>query len=152
MAGEPLPEMARSYVGRDEDGRLADADLRSRLTQHLMEAKAFALTARRVALEDRSNRGPTASSSILKNVGSKLRCDSAELAMEIMGHQGVGWAGEDFTPDEISIVRTWLGGKAGTIAGGSHEIQNNIISKRILGLPDQPQANANTPGGRQISG
>ena len=44
-------------------------------------------------------------------------------------------------------MRTWLGGKAGTIAGGSYEIQNNIISKRILGLPDQPQANAG-PGGR----
>jgi alkylation response protein AidB-like acyl-CoA dehydrogenase len=147
MAGGPLNEMARKYVGLGDDGRLADADLRSRLTQHLMEAKAFALTGRRAALEDRSNRGPSASSSILKNVGSKVRCDSAELALEIMGHQGVGWGGEDFTADEVSIVRTWLGGKAGTIAGGSYEVQNNIISKRILGLPDQPQANAG-PGGR----
>jgi alkylation response protein AidB-like acyl-CoA dehydrogenase len=136
MAGGPLNQMAAKYVGLDDDGRLADADLRSRLTQHLMEAKAFALTGRRAALEDRSNRGPSASSSILKNVGSKVRCDSAELALEIMGHQGVGWGGEDFTGDEISIVRTWLGGKAGTIAGGSYEVQNNIISKRILGLPD----------------
>ena len=33
-------------------------------------------------------------------------------------------------------MRGWLGGKATTIFGGSHEIQNNIISKRILGLPD----------------
>jgi alkylation response protein AidB-like acyl-CoA dehydrogenase len=147
MAGGPLNEMAQKYVGLDEDGRLVDADLRSRLTQHLMEAKAFALTGRRAALEDRSNRGPSASSSILKNVGSKVRCDSAELALEIMGHQGVGWSGEDFTADEIGIVRTWLGGKAGTIAGGSYEVQNNIISKRILGLPDQPHANAG-PGGR----
>jgi alkylation response protein AidB-like acyl-CoA dehydrogenase len=45
--GGPLNAMARTYVGLDEDGRLADADLRSRLTQHLMEAKAFALTGRR---------------------------------------------------------------------------------------------------------
>ena len=30
----------------------------------------------------------------------------------------------------------WLGGKATTIYGGSFEVQNNIISKRILGLPD----------------
>jgi alkylation response protein AidB-like acyl-CoA dehydrogenase len=148
MAGGPLDEMARSYVGVEEDGRLADADLRTRLTEHLMEAKAFALTGRRLALEDRSNRGPTAASSILKNVGSKVRCDSAELALEIMGHQGVGWAGDDFAPDEIAIVRTWLGGKAGTIAGGSYEIQNNIISKRILGLPDQPHANAGAGGGQ----
>jgi len=148
MAGGPLNDMARDYVGLDEDGRLSDADLRSRLTEHLMEAKAFALTGRRAALEDRSNRGPTAVSSIIKNVGSKVRCDAAELALEIMGHQGVGWAGGDFTDDEIAIVRTWLGGKAGTIAGGSYEVQNNIISKRILGLPDQPHANAGAGGGQ----
>jgi alkylation response protein AidB-like acyl-CoA dehydrogenase len=149
MAGGPLGEMARTYVGLDDDGRLGDADIRRRLTDHLMEAQAFALTGRRLALEDRSNRGPTAASSILKNVGSKLRCDSAELALEIMGDQGLGWGGEDFTADEISIVRTWLGGKAGTIAGGSYEVQNNIISKRILGLPEPPQANAGAVGGGQ---
>jgi alkylation response protein AidB-like acyl-CoA dehydrogenase len=149
MAGGPLNEMAATYVGLDEDGRLQDADLRRRLTDHLMEARAFGLTGRRLALEDRSNRGPTAASSILKNVGSKLRCDSAELALEIVGEQGLGWGGEDFTPEEISIVRTWLGGKAGTIAGGSYEVQNNIISKRILGLPEPPQANAGAVGGGQ---
>jgi alkylation response protein AidB-like acyl-CoA dehydrogenase len=141
--------MATTYVGVDEDGRLQDSDLRRRLTDHLMEAQAFALTGRRLALEDRSNRGPTAASSILKNVGSKVRCDSAELALEIMGGQGLGWSGEDFTPDEVAIVRTWLGGKAGTIAGGSYEVQNNIISKRILGLPEPPQANAGAVGGGQ---
>ncbi|HEY1753242.1 MAG TPA: acyl-CoA dehydrogenase family protein [Caulobacteraceae bacterium] len=149
MAGGPLNEMAATYVGTDEDGRLADPDLRRRLTDHLMEARAFALTGRRLALEDRSNRGPTAASSILKNVGSKVRCDSAELALEIMGGQGLGWGGEDFTGDEVAIVRTWLGGKAGTIAGGSYEVQNNIISKRILGLPEPPQANAGAIGGGQ---
>jgi alkylation response protein AidB-like acyl-CoA dehydrogenase len=149
MAGGSLNEMATTYVGVDEDGRLQDSDLRRRLTDHLMEAQAFALTGRRLALEDRSNRGPTAASSILKNVGSKVRCDSAELALEIMGGQGLGWSGEDFTPDEVAIVRTWLGGKAGTIAGGSYEVQNNIISKRILGLPEPPQANAGAVGGGQ---
>jgi alkylation response protein AidB-like acyl-CoA dehydrogenase len=101
-----------------------------------MEARAFALTGRRAALEDRNNRGPSAASSILKNVGSKVRCDAAELAVEVMGHQGIGWAGDDFTADELETVSVWLRGKAGTIAGGSHEIQNNIIAKRILDLPD----------------
>ena len=33
-------------------------------------------------------------------------------------------------------MRGVLRSKAGTIAGGSQEVQNNIISKRILGLPD----------------
>ena len=57
-----------------------------------------------------------------------------------MGAQGIGWSGDDFSDDELAVVRTWLSGKAGTIAGGSYEVQNNIISKRILGLPDLTQA------------
>jgi alkylation response protein AidB-like acyl-CoA dehydrogenase len=146
LPGEGLAAMAREYVGLDETGRLADADLRSRITQHLMDAQAFALTGRRAALESRSNSGPSTTSSVLKNVGSKNRCDAAELALEVMGHQGLGWDGDDFSRDETGVVRTWLGGKAGTIAGGSYEVQNNIISKRILGLPDQPQANAGVGG------
>jgi alkylation response protein AidB-like acyl-CoA dehydrogenase len=146
LPGEGLAAMARAYIGLDETGRLADADLRSRITQHLMDARAFTLTGRRAALESRGNSGPSTTSSVLKNVGSKNRCDAAELALEVMGCQGLGWSGDDFNRDELSIVRTWLGGKAGTIAGGSYEVQNNIISKRILGLPDQPQANAGVGG------
>jgi alkylation response protein AidB-like acyl-CoA dehydrogenase len=134
--GPALNELAKTYVGVDGDGRLADADLRSRITQHLMEAQAFTLTGQRAAAENRNNRGPSAVSSILKNVGSKVRQDRAELSVEVMGHQGVGWSGDDFNADELATTRAWLRGKSGTIAGGSYEIQNNIIAKRILGLPD----------------
>ncbi|MBS0412198.1 MAG: acyl-CoA dehydrogenase family protein [Proteobacteria bacterium] len=134
--GPALNELAKAYVGVDEDGRLADADLRARITTHLMEAQAFGLTGRRAAAENRTNRGPSAVSSILKNVGSKVRQDRAELSVEVLGHQGVGWSGDDFTADELGVTRAWLRGKSGTIAGGSYEIQNNIIAKRILGLPD----------------
>jgi len=56
-----------------------------------------------------------------------------------MGFQGLGWEGDDFTADEQAAVRGWLAGKATTIYGGSFEIQNNIISKRILGLPERTQ-------------
>jgi alkylation response protein AidB-like acyl-CoA dehydrogenase len=146
MAGRPLNEMAAKYVGLEDDGRLSDADLRSRLTQHLMEAKAFALTGKRAALENRSNRGPSTTSSVLKNVGSKVRVDAAELGVEILGHQGLGWGGDDFTPEEVGVVSVWLRGKAGTIAGGSYEVQNNIISKRILGLPDPASTTQSSRG------
>jgi alkylation response protein AidB-like acyl-CoA dehydrogenase len=61
------------------------------------------------------------------------------MALEIMGHQGLGWEGEAFTPDELAAVRGWLFGKAFTIFGGSQEVQSNIVSKRILGLPDLTQ-------------
>jgi alkylation response protein AidB-like acyl-CoA dehydrogenase len=53
-----------------------------------------------------------------------------------MGAQGLGGEGEGFTREEIESTRAWLGGKAVTIYGGTYEIQNNIIAKRILGLLD----------------
>ena len=59
--------------------------------------------------------------------------------LEIMGHQGLGWEGEDFSKEELEAVRGWLSGKASTIFGGSQEVQSNIVSKRILGLPETPR-------------
>ena len=136
LAGPPIQELARTYIGLGDDGRLADGDLRARLTSHLMDSRAHALTGERIALEAKTNRGPTTASSIMKNAGSMLRKEKAELAVEIMGHQGVGWSGDEFTETEISAMRVMLRSKSGTIAGGSQEVQNNIIAKRILGLPD----------------
>ena len=53
-----------------------------------------------------------------------------------MGTQGAGWAGETFADDEIDATRAWLKQKSLTIAGGTKEVQMNIIAKRVLGLPD----------------
>ncbi|HBM87148.1 MAG TPA: acyl-CoA dehydrogenase, partial [Rhodobiaceae bacterium] len=49
------------------------------------------------------------------------------------------WEGEQFSEEELRSVRDWLMGKAMSIYGGSAEIQNNIISKNILGLPETTQ-------------
>ena len=135
VGGSPA-ELAREYMGVDEGGRIADSDLRTRIVAHEMDAKAFQLTAMRTMLESRSNQGPSAATSIMKNAGTKVGQDRAELIIEILGHQGLGWEGDGFSAEELSFVRGWLGGKATTIFGGSAEIQNNIISKRILDLPD----------------
>ena len=59
-----------------------------------------------------------------------------ELQLRIRGTQGLGWEGDNFTAKEISMGRLWLESKAISIAGGSNEIQLNIIAKRVLGLPD----------------
>jgi alkylation response protein AidB-like acyl-CoA dehydrogenase len=136
MGGASLPDLAKTYLGADEAGRIVDTDLRARIAGNDMDARAFQLTALRSMAESKSNQGPTAATSIMKNAGTKVMQDKAELTLEIMGTSGLGWEGEGFTSEELSAVRTWLGGKATTIYGGSAEIQNNIISKRILDLPD----------------
>jgi alkylation response protein AidB-like acyl-CoA dehydrogenase len=130
----PIETVAREFVGLDAEGRLADSDLRARLTRHLMDREAFNLTQKRTTAEA-SQGGPTAATSILKNVSSVLTQERAELMIELMGVQGLGLSGEGFSERELDCVKEWLSGKATTIFAGSYEIQNNIIAKRILGLP-----------------
>ncbi|MDB5493507.1 MAG: acyl-CoA dehydrogenase [Phenylobacterium sp.] len=137
---KPLEQLAKDYVGTDDQGRIADSDLRTRVVQNLIDARAFQQTAFRAMAEAKGNSSPSAATSIMKNAGTRIFQDRAELTLEIMGHQGLGWEGEGFAPEELSAVRGWLGGKATTIYGGSQEIQSNIISKRILGLPDLTQS------------
>ena len=131
-----VADLAKQYVGVDDTGRIADGDLRSRITQHKMEEQALRQTVRRAAAESRGNSSPSAATSIMKNVSMKVMQDRSELTVEIMGSQGLGWSGDGYTPEELETVRGWLAGKAGSIYGGTQEVQNNIISKRILNLPD----------------
>jgi alkylation response protein AidB-like acyl-CoA dehydrogenase len=136
FAGKPVNALAKDYRGTDSEGRMNDSDLRMRIVRHEMDARAFALTLRRAALEAKSNQGPSAATSIMKNVGARITQDRAELSIEIMGMAGLGWEGDGFTDAELEQTRTWLWGKAVSIYGGSTEIQNNVISKRILGMLD----------------
>jgi len=133
-AGKPLPEIAASYVEEDE---LGAEDVRGRIIAQAVDARAHTLTMARAAVESRGNLNPSAATSVMKNSGAKLGQDKAELTLEVMGARGLGWAGEAFTDEERTAVRVWLSGKATTIFGGSSEIQNNIIAKRILGLPER---------------
>jgi alkylation response protein AidB-like acyl-CoA dehydrogenase len=135
-----LADIAKRYVGTDANGRIADLDLRARIAANQIEARAQALTLVRAAAEAKGASGATNAASVLKNAATGVIQQRVELTLEIMGAQGLGWEGAAFTPEELETVRGWLGGKAMSIYGGSFEIQNNIISKRILGLPDTTQS------------
>jgi alkylation response protein AidB-like acyl-CoA dehydrogenase len=50
--------------------------------------------------------------------------------------KGLGWSGDAFASDDLKATRRWLMSKSDSIAGGTSEIQRNIIAKRVLGLPD----------------
>src|SRR5579859_1771522 len=139
MAGQDVVSLAKKYVGLDDKGRIADPDLRTRVAKHMMDARAHSLTLQRAADEAKGNQNPSATTSVMKNSGTWIGQEKAELTLEIMGAQGLGWEGDEFSKAEREAVRTWLSGKATTIFGGSQEIQSNIVSKRILGLPDTTQ-------------
>ena len=136
MPAMPLHAMAKTYVGVNDNGELADSELRTQISDFEMQWRSFLATAMRVQAEAKATGGVPEVSSILKKVGTKLGQRRAELMIEIMGMNGLGWEGEGFSEDELRQTRAWLFGKATTIYGGSTEVQNNIIAKRILGMLD----------------
>jgi alkylation response protein AidB-like acyl-CoA dehydrogenase len=135
-AAGDLGDLAKQYLGLDESGALADADLRGRITRNKMDFQAFALTLSRINAESRSSNGPSAATSIIKYAAAAFAQERSELMVEAMGAQGLGWEGEAFKPGEIVATRGWLRAKANSIEGGTSEVNLNVVSKRVLGLPD----------------
>ena len=130
-----LADLAKQYTGEIET-RIADQGTREKVLEHSMRERAFQLTARRVAQENQSGKTPGAATSIFKLVGANLARNATELKSEMMGTNGIGWEGEEFSDKELETTRNWLNSRAVTIYGGTNEVQMNIISKRVLGLPE----------------
>lgn len=119
----------------DEQGQVNDPALRDKLASVLMDAQAFALTHRRVTEKALARQDISGPSSIMKLVQTEQEVAKYELLEQAMGLRGLGWEGDDFSADELDVCRSWLRSKSYTIAGGSTEVQLNIIAKRVLELP-----------------
>lgn len=130
-----LPNIAKQYLG-EANGRIDSPALREAVLINQMNQRAFTLTQRRSLQESQSGGTPTFATSLFKYFGSELGKKRLEIQLEAMGTQSLGWDRQSFDDLESALTRTWLRSKAATIAGGSSEIQLNIIAKRVLGLPD----------------
>nr|WP_321439940.1 acyl-CoA dehydrogenase family protein [uncultured Hyphomonas sp.] len=129
-------DYAKQHIGTDSDGRLLDGDLRGRITDHKMYAKAFSLTVQRQAEQAKAGQAVSHTASILKYGAAKMNQDRHELLVEALGTEGLGWEGEGFDPTAKKVTRQWLRSKGNSIEGGTSEINLNVISKRVLGLKD----------------
>ena len=118
-----------------DSGRLADSATRARLLEFQMKKAAQSLTQKRTIEETRA-RAPGFTSSAVKLSNALIEQERDEMIVQVMGSLGIGWSGEPFSDQEIDATRTWLKQKSLTIAGGTKEVQLNIIAKRVLGLPD----------------
>lgn len=129
-----LPEKVRPYVPM-VDGKFSEPAIRRRVVQHEMDYNAQRLTQKRV-IEETQARAPGFASSAVKLSNALITQEADEILVQAMGTQGVGWAEGPFSSQEIDTTRDWLRQKSLTIAGGTKEVQLNIIAKRVLGLPD----------------
>ena len=126
--------VARPYL-YDEDGTLLEPVWRDKLARLLMDSQAFALTHQRVVEQGMARMDVSGPASIMKLVQTEQEVAKYEFLVQVMGQRGLSWEGDEFSADEHDIGRLWLLAKTYTIAGGSSEVQLNIIAKRVLGLP-----------------
>ncbi len=130
-----IDQVAKTYVGGHND-QIADPVLRNRVAKHRMNDHAFALVLKKAREEAKAGMGASAASSMFKYYGTEQNKRKFELLLELMGHQSLGWSGDGFETREKNTTRGWLRSKANSIEGGTTEVQLNVISKNVLGLPD----------------
>ncbi|MFI7701864.1 acyl-CoA dehydrogenase family protein [Nonomuraea sp. NPDC049480] len=127
---EDVLELARSL------GRTGDPIVRQRLADLYIRTVLRRATADRVARSTAAGRPPGPAASLGKLMGSELLTLTGDVAAEILGGRIAADTGEWGT---FAWVEHLLGAPGYRIAGGTDQIQRNVIAERVLGLPPEPR-------------
>ena len=129
-----LAELAKQV---EIDGRPAwrHSWVRQRLAAFEIEKEALKYTRLRSLTRQLRGQPPGPEGSILKLAGSELGVRIAAFASELLGPYALLEAETEAVPDAPRWLNRVLSARQYTIAGGTSEIQHNIIGERVLGLP-----------------
>jgi alkylation response protein AidB-like acyl-CoA dehydrogenase len=142
IAGKELIELARTV------GRSQDPYTRQLIGEVLMLQALADPTNARVNALLRVGQLPPPGSALVKLMSSVSQYRIKEIALEIGGTQSALSGMSD--PLGVHAQR-WLAARIGTIAGGSSEMQRNIISERVLGLPRELSPDRGVPFSQVLS-
>src|SRR5215472_663730 len=122
-------------------GRTGEPGTRRRLAELYARQRATGLFATLLREEAQVGRMPGARGSVAKLAGSDLGRFAGNVAEDVLGDQLAA-----YDSDEIAAVATMIVAAPGNaIAGGTSEIQRNIIGERVLGLAKDPGVDRSTP-------
>src|SRR5262245_17554156 len=122
----------------ERDGRPAweDPRVRQSLAQLAIECEALRLTRLRSLTRRLRGDPPGPEGSILKLFGSELGVRIADVAGELLGARLLANVPAPDAPDSPRWFNRVVSARQYTIAGGTSEIQRNIIGERVLRLPN----------------
>lgn len=129
----PLSHYAKKSMATDEKGKIKDRIIRSKVAEWEIDGAAFKFTLDRINEEMKAGQPIGAKSSFMKYFGSELNKRKYELRLECEGVNALAWSGEKYS--EGKVAQQFCRTKGNSIEGGTSEIQLNIISKHLLGLP-----------------
>ncbi|MGI9606094.1 MAG: acyl-CoA dehydrogenase family protein, partial [Acidimicrobiales bacterium] len=114
------------------NGSLDDPVVRDELMQLYAMETTKSLVAMRTRAEMKAGKAPGPGGSLGKLGGSVILWRFREIAQRIHGMDSIAWSGDGAGRDLSQLV---LNSFQAGIAGGTDEIQRNIIGDRVLGLP-----------------
>ena len=132
-----LVELAR------QRGTTGDHAVRQLIARAHTEDYVQGLLGRRVMNAMLKGRLDPSAASLIKLGQGIVQPERAAAAMEIAGRSGVAWPQSGATGEAAAI--NYLNGRIMAIAGGSNQIQRNVISERLLGLPREPAPDKDKP-------
>lgn len=112
-----------------------DSAVRQKLAQFTIECRAIRYNVLRHLTRRLKGHPPGAEGSIGKLAGSELGLRMAAFAGELLGSYAPLTADSPFALERGKWARIALGARALTIAGGTSEVQRNVVGERVLGLP-----------------
>jgi len=124
--GKPLEQVAKDTLG--VSGLRAEPALRQEVVDNLIDSWVMQIAMERMRDQAKAREMNPHTPSVLKLVGTELNYARTELIGAMAGT-------DTLTMDDADTVR-WLSAPANCIAGGSNEIQLNILAKRALELPE----------------
>jgi alkylation response protein AidB-like acyl-CoA dehydrogenase len=135
LAFDSLRDMAAGL------GRTSDQGVRRQLAELYARGRAVQLFALLLRQETQAGRLPGARGSVAKLAGSELGRFAGNVAAEVLGDQIAGYDSGELQAVTTSIIAA----PGSAIAGGTSEIQRNIIGERVLGLAKDPGVDRATP-------
>ncbi|HLW16755.1 MAG TPA: acyl-CoA dehydrogenase family protein [Actinomycetota bacterium] len=130
---EELAELARK-LPRGNGSAWDDGGVRRELGLIAAQLDGLWHLTKRTITESERTGVPGIGGSIFKLYYSEVRHHLGDLAMKILGTAALA------TEDEPAVdhVRGWIHAMSISIAAGTTQIQRNILSERVLGMPKEP--------------
>ncbi|MEA3218682.1 MAG: hypothetical protein QOJ19_4838 [Acidimicrobiia bacterium] len=133
----PLMRKAR------ERGLITDPNLRQGLMDVYIHQRLLSWLGVRTRAALKAGRAPGPEGSLGKLMAANIARKQSDLGIAIAGASGQAWAADD--PKGPRWATAVLSAPASAIAGGTSEVQKNIIGERVLGLPKEPQVDRDLP-------
>ena len=130
-------------AGARANGTIDDPVVRDQLMEIYAMETTKSLIALRTRAELKAGKAPGPGGSLGKLAGSVIAWRFREIAMEMAGAGTQAWEPGD--REAAALQLQVIGSFGASIAGGTDEIQRNIIGDRVLGLPRDISVDTNVP-------